>query len=71
MVIISYRLRITYPENPLIFSIGPITYNNVPLNGRYAITTESLFTGILGDAKSGGFWGSELKYAGYALIVMS
>ncbi|NIM44592.1 MAG: aldehyde ferredoxin oxidoreductase [Nitrososphaeria archaeon] len=52
-------------ENPLILGVGPITGTLVPGNGRHNVTSKSPLTGILGDSNSGGFWGPELKFAGY------
>jgi len=59
------------PNNPLIFGTGPITGTMVPSNGRYNVTARSPQTGILGDSNSGGFWGPELKYAGYDQIIIT
>jgi aldehyde:ferredoxin oxidoreductase len=58
------------PENRLIFACGPLT--GVPLagSGRNAIGARSPLTGALGEADVGGFWGAELKAAGYDAIVV-
>lgn len=58
------------PENPLIFGTGPVTGTLFPSNGRHNVTSKSPLTGILGDSNSGGFWGPELKFAGYDQIVV-
>jgi aldehyde:ferredoxin oxidoreductase len=59
------------PENPLIFGTGPVTGTLFPSNGRHNVTSKSPQTGILGDSNSGGFWGPELKFAGYDQIIIS
>ena len=56
-------------ENPLIFTVGPLT-GTAPMSGRHSVVSKSPLTGTILDSNSGGFWGKELKYAGYdALIV--
>ena len=58
------------PMNHLIFSTGPVTGTSAPIAGRYAVVTKSPMTGYFGDASSGGFWGAELKFAGYDMVVI-
>ena len=53
------------PDNALISGTGPLDGTLSPSSGRYTVTAKSPLTGILGDANAGGFWGPELKYAGY------
>ena len=58
------------PESKIVFTTGPVTATNYPSGGRYQICFKSPLTGILCDASSGGYWGADLKRAGYdALIV--
>ncbi|MFZ5943037.1 MAG: aldehyde ferredoxin oxidoreductase family protein [Bacillota bacterium] len=59
------------PDNPLIFSTGPLTGSLIPTNGRYTVTAKSPLTGIFGDGNSAGFWASELKYAGFDAVVIT
>jgi len=59
------------PRNPVIFSVGPLTGTLSPSSSRYTVTTKSPATGILGDANSGGFFGAEIKYAGYDSIIIT
>jgi len=58
------------PDNRLIFACGPLT--GVPLagSGRNAIGARSPLTGAMGEADVGGFWGAELKAAGFDAIVV-
>ncbi len=57
------------PENKLIFATGPLTGTNTPTGGRYMVITKSPLTGTIASSNSGGFWGAELKMAGYDAIV--
>lgn len=58
------------PENVLAFMVSPIT--GVPIAGysRYLVASKSPMTGGYGEAESGGFWASELKFAGFDGIVI-
>ncbi|HDN02272.1 MAG TPA: aldehyde ferredoxin oxidoreductase [Candidatus Bathyarchaeota archaeon] len=58
------------PDNSLIFSVGPLVGTRFPGSGRYSVTAKSPLTGILGDANSGGYFGPELKYAGFDAVVI-
>ncbi len=53
------------PANPLIFAPGVVTGASVPGSGRHAVGARSPLTGGFGEADVGGFWGAELKWAGY------
>jgi len=58
------------PENKLVFATGVLT--GVPISGsaRHAVGAKSPLTGGFGGAESGGYFGTELKQAGFdALIV--
>lgn len=58
------------PENNLIIGTGPVNGTPMPTSNRFSVTAKSPLTGILGDANSGGFFGPELKYAGYDHVVI-
>jgi aldehyde:ferredoxin oxidoreductase len=57
------------PANLLIFSTGPLTGTSWPSAARYTVTAKSPATGAYGYANSGGFFGPELRKAGYDVIV--
>lgn len=57
-------------NNLLIFSVGPFCGTAIPFCGRYFVTAKSPLTKILGDASSGGFFGKELKSAGFDLVII-
>lgn len=58
------------PKNKLIFATGPVTGAPFPGNSRYAVMAKSPLTGIWGEAHAAGFFGPELKYAGYDAVVI-
>ncbi len=58
------------PENRLIISTGPVTGTIVPTSARFTVTAKSPLTGILGDGNAGGFFGGEIKRAGYDAIIV-
>jgi aldehyde:ferredoxin oxidoreductase len=58
------------PENLLIFAPGVLTGAAVSGQGRNGVGAKSPLTGALGSAEVGGFWGSELKRAGFDAIVV-
>jgi aldehyde:ferredoxin oxidoreductase len=53
------------PDNPLLFMTGPLVGTSFTSAGRYSVCARSPLTGIWGEANSGGFFGPELRYAGY------
>ena len=59
------------PENILVFAMGVLT--GTPLSGasRHAVGAKSPLTGGFGEAEVGGFWGAELKRAGWDAIVVT
>ena len=57
-------------SNLMIFSVGPFCGTAIPFCGRYFITSKSPLTRILGEASSGGFFGKELKSAGFDLVII-
>jgi aldehyde:ferredoxin oxidoreductase len=57
------------PENKLIFITGPLTGTPTPTGGRYMVVTKAPLTGTIGSSNSGGYWGAELKFAGYDGII--
>ena len=57
------------PENKLIMITGPLTATPTPTGGRYMVVTKSPLTGTIASSNSGGYWGAELKMAGYDLII--
>ena len=58
------------PDNLLIFMAGPVTGTPLPGAGRHSVGARSPLTGGFGEAEAGGFWGAELKHAGYDGIII-
>jgi aldehyde:ferredoxin oxidoreductase len=58
------------PENKLIFAPGPFSGTFAPSAGRYDVVTKGPLTGTIAASNSGGSFGSELKYAGYDMIII-
>lgn len=58
------------PDNKLIFATGPLTGTPVPCGARYMVVTKGPLTGAITTSNSGGYWGPELKYAGYDLVIV-
>lgn len=58
------------PENKLIIATGPLTGSKAPTSGRYMVVTKSPLSGTIASSNSGGFWGAELKHAGYDLLII-
>jgi aldehyde:ferredoxin oxidoreductase len=59
------------PENLLIFLTGPWTGTRVPGGNRFAVAARSPLTGSWGEASCGGYWGPELKAAGWDGIIFT
>lgn len=55
--------------NKLIFAAGPLTGSKAPTGGRYMVVTKSPLSGTIASSNSGGFFGAELKRAGYDMII--
>ncbi len=53
------------PEAPLLFLTGPLTGTAGPAVGRFVICGKSPATGLWGESNCGGFWGPEIRMAGY------
>jgi len=58
------------PANKLIIATGPLSGSRAPTGGRYMVVTKSPLSGTIASSNSGGFWGTELKRAGYDLIII-
>jgi aldehyde:ferredoxin oxidoreductase len=57
------------PENKLMVVTGPLTGTATPTGGRYMVVTKSPLTGTIASSNSGGFFGAELKFAGYDMVI--
>ncbi|MHB0870086.1 MAG: aldehyde ferredoxin oxidoreductase family protein, partial [Chloroflexota bacterium] len=59
------------PDNLLVFA--PSILNGTPAPGcsRYTVAAKSPLTGGFGEAEAGGWWGPELKLAGFDAVIVS
>jgi len=58
------------PENVIIFAASILTGAPAAGFSRHAVVTKSPLSGVFLDSQAGGFWGPELKFAGYDAIVV-
>lgn len=58
------------PENKIAILTGPLTGTAAPSSGRWCSVTKSPLTGTIHDSHSGGFFGPELKFAGFDGIII-
>lgn len=58
-------------KNDLIFSAGTLTGTMAPSANRTSVLTRSPQTNLLNYSILGGFWGSELKQAGFDNLIIS
>ncbi len=56
-------------ENKLIFATGPLTGTAAPTSGRWTVITKGPLTGAIACSNSGGFFGAELKNAGWDMVI--
>ena len=59
------------PEAPLLFLTGPLTGTIGTSVGRYVICAKSPATKLWGESNVGGYFGSELRSAGYDGLLIS
>lgn len=58
------------PDNKIIFATGPLSGTAAPTGGRYMVVTKGPLTGTIASSNSGGFFGAELKHAGYDMLIV-
>ncbi len=57
-------------DNKIIFATGPLTGTMASTGGRYSVITKGPLTGCIACSNSGGYWGAELKFAGWDMIII-
>ena len=55
--------------NKLIFATGPLTGTMASTGGRSTVITKGPLTGAIACSNTGGFFGAELKFAGWDMII--
>ena len=68
---ISQELPPLAPEAPLLIMNGPLTGTAGPAVGRYVICAKSPATGMWGESNVGGFFGPELRKAGFDGLLLT
>jgi aldehyde:ferredoxin oxidoreductase len=59
------------PDNILVLANGLLTGAPFSTASRFTAVAKSPLTGGYGESEAGGFWGPELKMAGYEVIVLT
>lgn len=62
---LTRKLEPFSPQAPLLYLTGPLTGTLGPSVGRFVVCGKSPLTGIWAESNCGGFWGPELRFAGY------
>jgi len=58
------------PENELLFATGPLTGSGAIGGSRYMVVTKSPLTDGVACSNAGGYFGPELKFAGYDMLIV-
>jgi aldehyde:ferredoxin oxidoreductase len=56
-------------DNKLIMATGPMTGTTASTGGRYTVVTKGPLTGAIACSNSGGYFGAEMKFAGWDMII--
>jgi aldehyde:ferredoxin oxidoreductase len=56
-------------ENKMIMATGPLTGTMASTGGRYTVVTKGPLTGAIACSNSGGYFGAEMKFAGWDMII--
>lgn len=59
------------PDNLLVFANGLLTGSPISTATRFTVAARSPLTGGYGESEAGGFWGSELRNAGWDAILIT
>ncbi len=58
------------PANKMIFATGPLTGTAASTGGRYSVITKGPLTNAIACSNSGGYFGAELKFAGWDMVIL-
>jgi len=58
------------PDNKMIMTTGPLTGTIASTGGRYSVVCKSPLTNTVACSNSGGYFGAELKFAGWDMIIV-
>ncbi len=59
------------PQNVLLIGIGLLTGTLAPGSSRTTFTAKSPLTDAFGDSNMGGFFGTQVKFAGYDQVIIT
>jgi aldehyde:ferredoxin oxidoreductase len=59
------------PDNPSVLMTGPLTGLRMSAVARFVVCAKSPLTGVWGESNCGGYFGPELKFAGYDGIILT
>jgi aldehyde:ferredoxin oxidoreductase len=57
------------PQNKMLMVTGPLTGTMASTGGRYSVVTKGPLTGAIACSNSGGYFGAEMKFAGWDMII--
>ncbi|MDP8011361.1 MAG: aldehyde ferredoxin oxidoreductase family protein [Thermoplasmata archaeon] len=57
-------------KNAIIFATGPLTGTPSPSASRYMVVTKGYLNNAIAGSNSGGFFGPELKFAGFDMVIV-
>ncbi len=58
------------PGNKMIMATGPLTGTCASTGGRYSVVTKGALTNAIACSNSGGYFGAELKFAGWDMVIL-
>ncbi len=58
------------PENKIVVAVSVVTGSPIPGSARFTVASKSPLSGGFGDSEAGGFFGPELKFAGYDAVII-
>ena len=58
------------PANKMIMATGPLTGTAASTGGRYSVITKGPLTNAIACSNSGGYFGAELKFAGWDMVII-
>lgn len=66
---IDPRIDALSPENKLIFLTGPLTGTGAPAASRFIVTAKSPLSNCVSSPCCGGYFGPNLKYSGWDVVI--
>ena len=67
---IDPRIDALSPANKLIFATGPCTGSGAPAASRFIVSAKSPLSNCVASPCCGGYFGANMKYSGYDLVIV-